>query len=115
MGTGSQQADFSRIGGRIRSFVFDVENGRHFIAISGRKPTRRKGTIPDQIRIGKGQTLLLTSADQLRPIDLKVVDVYQIFIVVSTSDVVLAAQFPPRTATDSKGYVEQNIFQIARD
>src|SRR5699024_1069774 len=108
------KTDLSGVSSRVGPFVFDVKHRRHFISVSRRKTTRREIDISDQIHIGKRQTLLLSAPDQLRPIYLKIIDIDQILIIISTPHIILAAQFPPGTTTHTQGKMRKDLLQISR-
>jgi hypothetical protein len=74
--TGAEEASTGAGAQAVGAAVFDVEHGGELIAIARLKAAGGKGEVAHQVEVGKGETLLLTCAHQLRAVDFKVVDVH---------------------------------------
>ena len=97
----------------IGTFIFDVQHRGEFVAILGLKTTARKGEIAYKVNVRKGQTLLLSGADELRAVNLKIIDVHEVFVVVAAAHLVLRTQFAARAHVSAERNMGQHAFQIA--
>ena len=92
--------------------VGDVQHTRHFVAVLGFETSCREVDLLHHIAVDDGQTLLLTTADEQGTIDLDTIDVHEIFVERTASNVVLAREFVVRRYSGLRG--NQFLYGISR-
>ena len=76
----------------LRSFISNVQNGRHLIAVLRAVTARGETHVLHHFGIYKTQTLLLTAANQKRTVYFDTIHIHRVLVKRTAADIILAAQ-----------------------